>query len=234
MTVFRMYMDKDKETEWLNRMAQDGYAMVSFFCGFYKFVPCEKGEWQYQIDIGHGFFNVKKNYSEFMEEMDIEIVQSWGPWVIMRRKTRDCEFSLYSDIDSRTAQYKKILLMYKIAIVIEIMILIFDLYCAFKGIAWAWPCSCVIAAIVFAFINMIIRTKNTITDLEEQKGEPQMSARGRNISPAIPAGFLINAINLLSSNIPGITFPNPVRVVLLGFSVGLIIYGAAVTAIRHK
>ena len=47
MTRFHLYFDKDKETEWLNQMAEEGYAMDSFFAGFYTFSPCEKGEWQY-------------------------------------------------------------------------------------------------------------------------------------------------------------------------------------------
>ena len=45
MIRFRLYYDKDKETEWLNEMAADGWALKSFFAGFYKFEPCEKGEY---------------------------------------------------------------------------------------------------------------------------------------------------------------------------------------------
>ena len=44
MIRFRLYYDKDRETEWLNEMAADGWALKSFFAGFYKFEPCEKGE----------------------------------------------------------------------------------------------------------------------------------------------------------------------------------------------
>ena len=110
MKKFVMFYDKDKEVEWLNKMAQDGYAMTDFFAGLYTFEPCEKGEWQYQIDIGNGFFNVKKEYAEFMDEMGIEIVKCWGPWVVLRRKAAEGEFELFSDVDSRIAQYKKILI----------------------------------------------------------------------------------------------------------------------------
>ena len=58
MKKFALYFDTDKEMEWLNKMAQEGYAMVDFFAGLYTFEPCEKGEWQYQIDIGNGFFGI--------------------------------------------------------------------------------------------------------------------------------------------------------------------------------
>ena len=43
MVKFRLYYDKDKETEWLNQLSDGGYAMKSFFAGFYEFEPCEKG-----------------------------------------------------------------------------------------------------------------------------------------------------------------------------------------------
>ena len=41
MIRFRLYLDKDKETEWLNKMVSEGWALQSFFAGFYKFTPCE-------------------------------------------------------------------------------------------------------------------------------------------------------------------------------------------------
>ena len=44
MKKFVLYFDKDKETEWLNKMAQDGWAMTDFFAGVYTFEPCEKGD----------------------------------------------------------------------------------------------------------------------------------------------------------------------------------------------
>ena len=230
MIVFRLYFDKDKETEWLNRMADNGYAMVSFFAGFYNFVPCEKGEWQYQIDIGNGFFNVNKNYSEFMEDMGIEIVQAWGPWVIIRRKKQEGEFSLYTDVDSRIGQYQKILLMFKIVTGIELLCLVYSLYIASTGYAPAWGVLLLVAAVVIVFFNMIIRTKNTIAELKEKKGEGPDSSRGRPFSPAIPAGFLLNSVNLLASDY----IPNPVRMVLLGLSIALLLYGAIATAAKKN
>ena len=34
MIRFRLYFDKDAETKWLNEMAEQGWAMKSFFAGF--------------------------------------------------------------------------------------------------------------------------------------------------------------------------------------------------------
>lgn len=228
MKKFALYFDKDKEIEWLNQMALDGYAMTGFFAGVYTFEPCEKGEWQYQIDIGNGFFGVKKEYSDFMEEMGIEIVQCWGPWVILRRKAAEGEFELFSDVDSRIEQYKKILLMFKIVTGVELLVLIYEIYAGLEGVKLAWPFALLIAALICVFFNIIIRTKNILADLRERKGEPVERGWSGRVSPAVPAGFGLNAVNLLLSDY----IPNPGRVCLLVISLALILYGSAVTAKR--
>ena len=196
MIRFRLMLDKDKETQWLDQMADDGYALKSFFAGIYSFEPCEKGEWQYQIDIGKGFFSVNREYAQFMEEMGVEIVQAWGPWVILRRHRAEGEFQLYSDVDSRIENYKKILLLFKLVTVIEFLCLIFQVWAAVHN-ASNWPLVFLMAAIVCGFMNMIVRTKKIINRLYEQKGEMPPAYSTRRVSPLVPAGFLINAVNLL-------------------------------------
>ncbi len=229
MVKFRLYYDKDKETEWLNQMSDDGYAMKSFFAGFYEFEPCEKGEWRYQVDIGQGFGGVKSSYREFMEEMGVEVVQCWGPWVTLRKKAADGEFELYTDVDSQIGQYKKISLMFKIVLILELAGLFYELYLGTKnpvGFAFAM----ILAAFVVVFANMLIRTDRNIAELKERKGENVKRYSGRQISMLIPAGFLINSIALLGVD----HIPTAIRGVMLVIAVSLIIAGAVVTAIRRK
>jgi hypothetical protein len=229
MVKFRLYYDKDKETEWLNQMSDEGYAMKAFFAGFYKFESCEKGEWRYQIDIGQGFGRVNSSYREFMNEMGVEIVQCWGPWVTLRKKAADGEFELYTDVDSQIGQYKKIALMFKIVMIVELIGFFYELYLGLKypaGLAFAM----IIAAFVVVFANMFIRTKRIIADLEERKGENVKRYSGRQISPLIPAGFLVNAIALLGMD----HIPTEIRGVMLGIAIILLISGAIVTAIRRN
>ena len=94
MIKFKLYFDKDKETQWLNEMSQKGWAMTGFFAGFYRFEPCEKGKYTYQIDFGNEFFSVSDDYREFMSDSDIEIIQSWGFWVFLRKLSSEGELSL--------------------------------------------------------------------------------------------------------------------------------------------
>ena len=69
MIRFRLYFDKDPETEWLNQMASDGWALKGFFAGFYSFERCEKGEWIYQIDFGEHAYHVSDEYRELMTDL---------------------------------------------------------------------------------------------------------------------------------------------------------------------
>ena len=78
MIRFRLYYNKDTETEWLNKMAADGWALTGFFAGFYRFEACEKGEYTYQVDLGAQLFSVSSEYRDLMEELGVEIVTLWG------------------------------------------------------------------------------------------------------------------------------------------------------------
>ena len=165
-----------------------------------------------------------------MEEMGIEIVKCWGPWVVLRRRTQEGEFALYTDVDSQIEQYKKILMMFKIVTGFELLILIFEIYSGLTGIPSAWPCALIIGALACVFINMVVRTKNILAELYERKGDPACGTCSRSISPAVPAGLLLNSVNLLAADY----IPTPFRVVLLVAALGLIVYGSYETAEARK
>ena len=118
MTKFRLYLDKDKETTWINEMAAQGYALTGYCMGFYKFEESEPGKYTYQIDFGDKMFAVDENYREFMAENNIEIVSLWGYWIILRKLACDGEFELYTDVDSSIEHYTKILKMFKVVTII--------------------------------------------------------------------------------------------------------------------
>ena len=97
MIRFKLYYDKDKETVWLNQMSSEGWALKSFFAGFYKFEPCGIGEYIYQIDLGDTLYSVSDEYRELMGELGVEIVVLWGSWIILRKRAADGPFELYTD-----------------------------------------------------------------------------------------------------------------------------------------
>lgn len=108
MIKFRWYVDSQKEQEWLNEMSKQGWALKSFFLGFYKFEKSEPGEYIYQIDLLPEKVN-KQEYYDFMEETGTQVVCSWFYWVYLRKKASEGNFEMYSDKESLKEHYKKII-----------------------------------------------------------------------------------------------------------------------------
>lgn len=194
MIRFKLYLDKDAETNWLNEMSEKGWAFKSFFAGFYTFEKCEEGRYVYQIDFGEKLFKVSDEYREFMKEAGIEIVQTWGWWVILRKPASEGEFELYTDVESSIEHYSKIRRMFKIATVIEIICLWMEIMAATIGkVPYAVPAAFFIGAIMIGFIRIIIHTTNIINNLKERQTGIPVEKR-RNVPPILAAGMLLNGL----------------------------------------
>ena len=203
MIKFKLYFDKDKETQWLNEMSQKGWAMTGFFAGFYRFEPCEKGKYSYQIDFGNEFFSVSDDYREFMSDSDIEIIQSWGFWVFLRKLSSEGEFQLYTDVDSQIEHYKKIRNMFKAVTVIELICLFIELFSAsMTNSPLLWSFVLLILAIIIAFFNITNRTNDIIHELTERKTGIE-EPRSRSISIFLIIGLLLNScVLMMKDSIP--------------------------------
>ena len=203
MIKFKLYFDKDKETQWLNEMSQKGWAMTGFFAGFYRFEPCEKGKYSYQIDFGNEFFSVSDDYREFMSDSDIEIIQSWGFWVFLRKLSSEGEFQLYTDVDSQIEHYKKIRNMFKAVTVIELICLFIELFSAsMTNSPLLWSFVFLILAIIIAFFNITNRTNDIIHELTERKTGIE-EPRSRSISIFLIIGLLLNScVLMIKDSIP--------------------------------
>lgn len=202
MRKFKMFFDKDKETQWLNEMSAQGYALNGFFFGVYSFDKCEPGKYTYQIDITGGWFRVENAYREFMNEMDVEIVTLWGPWVILRKHAEDGPFEMYTDVESRIAHYEKIKKLFKMVTILEIFGLFLEILAALDGIAMGWFFACTIAALVVVFVRQIAKINDILIDLKSKIGENTegLVCRGRrNLSGFVSIGFLLNACGFLVS-----------------------------------
>lgn len=203
MIRFKFYFDKDKETRWLNDMSDQGWAMNGFFAGFYRFEPCEKGKYTYQIDFGNEFFSVSDDYREFMSDSDIEIIQSWGFWVFLRKLSSEGEFQLYTDVDSKIEHYKKIRNMFKAVTVIELICLFIELFSAsMTKSPLLWSFVFLILAIIIAFVNITFRTNDIIHELTERKTGIE-EPRSKSISIFLIIGLLLNScVLMMKDSIP--------------------------------
>ena len=236
MTKFRLYWDKDAETKWLNEMADEGFAMTGFFAGFYKFEKTEKGKWRYQVDFGEKFGGVTEDYREFMNEAGIEIVQNWGYWVILRKLASEGEFQLYTDVESSIEHYSKILTMFKVVFVIELICLFIEIFGALSGSEIGWVFACIVGAFTFGILNAAVKTKNKILELKARQSGIDPEKDERQFSPALMAGLLINSCALLMGNADSLSpiMTGPVKMVLQIFAIVLMVVGIVQTSSKCR
>lgn len=94
----------EKEEEWLNEMAMNGWVLESVGCCTYHFVRCQPGEYSVRLEM-HPY---DEAYLSFMQETGAEYVGRMMMWIYFRKKTADGPFDLFSDIDSRIGHLDKI------------------------------------------------------------------------------------------------------------------------------
>ena len=94
----------EKEENWLNEMALNGWVLeIVGFCT-YHFVRREPEEYTVRLEMRP----YDESYVQFMEETGAEFVGRMMMWIYFRKKTADGPFDLFSDIDSRISHLDKI------------------------------------------------------------------------------------------------------------------------------
>ena len=222
MKKFALYFDKDKETTWLNKMAAQGYALTNFFAGTYTFEECTPGKYTYQIDFSDKLFSISEDYREFMRDNDIEIVQTWGFWVFLRKRNADGPFYLYTDIDSSIEHYTKIRNMFKGVSILMIIGFFIECYCAYYAPICIFFVF-IIGALMLTIMKIAIKTNQIINDLKEEKGEPVKNASAS--SPALALGLILNGITfLLPESFLAIKIPLQLcAIVMIGYGVAKVL-----------
>ena len=96
--------DFDKEEQWLNSMAQQGWGLDRVgFCR-YEFVRCEPGEYIVRLEMREH----DEGYLSFMSDTGAEYVGRVVKWIYFRRKAEFGPFDIFSDLDSRLEHLKRI------------------------------------------------------------------------------------------------------------------------------
>ena len=98
-TVHRWWWawDFEKEEQWLNTMAQEGWLLDGVGFCTYHFIPCTPGEYTVRLEV----HSLDDAYIRFMEETGAEYVGRMVQWVFFRKKAQYGEFDIFSDLDSR-------------------------------------------------------------------------------------------------------------------------------------
>lgn len=170
MKKVRLYLDKDEEQVWIQEMANKGWALKSFCLGVYTFEPCEAGEYIYQIDLLDNWTGNKENFADFMNEMNVEVVAQWYRWIFLRKRAEDGDFEMYTDIESKIEQYKRIKKFLTIGLVIEMICFLVELSAAIGvGGLGSWGITALIGMIVLGLLRVVWKCQWKIEQLQQGK-----------------------------------------------------------------
>ena len=171
MKKFRLYYDTEKEIDWLNEMSDQGWKLTGFCLGVYTFEACEKGKYRYQEDMTQSFGKVSADYRNFMEDAGIEIVQVWGPWVILCKEADAGEFELFTDYESRLAHQQKMLKLFKICTILELICFFILMPGVAEGVTASIVGAAIVGVFIVAFAKMTLTIKLRINRLKAENGE---------------------------------------------------------------
>lgn len=121
MLRFKFTFDKNKVVPWLNDMSAKGWAATRQIGPFFFFDQCTPDEYRYEADVSDRPFRVSEAYRALLGDFKIDVVNVWGPWVLLRKKAVDGPFELYTDVPSRIAQHSRILRFFKCMCLLEVM-----------------------------------------------------------------------------------------------------------------
>ena len=123
--------EMEKEEQWLNEMAGNGWALDDIGFCVYHFVRCEPGEYTIRLEM-HGW---DEAYVDFVCETGAEYVGRMAQYIYFRKKAALGSFELFSDIDSRIQHLDRI---GKMLFVIGLANLAIGLANSFQNIHLGW------------------------------------------------------------------------------------------------
>ncbi len=232
MVKYKATYSKDKETKWLNQMADEGWAMTGFFAGFYKFEKCEPKKWRYEIDFCEKSGYVSNDYREFMSEAGIEIVQCWGRWVFLRKNASEGDFKLYTDVESALNHYQQMQKQLMIVALIDIFALLINIYSVFNGNIFGLPCIFLISAFTTLILSAMFSNKNTIDELKSRQTGSKAHQNLGPVSPVLAVGLLFNSAVLVVNNSNSVS--EPIEIALQIIAIILILTGIFKTVVLQR
>ena len=127
--------DFDKEEEWLENMARNGWVLDGVAFCTYHFIKTEPGEYSVRLQY-LPIAEENTDYTNLLEESGAERVGRMVQWVYYRKKTADGPFQLFSDLDSRITHLDKIAKLMLIIAVANLLIGVVNSFNPTMRIGW--------------------------------------------------------------------------------------------------
>lgn len=107
---WRLFINFEKEEQWLNKMAAKGLNVISFKFGRYTFEEGPPGEYIYRLELlkGEPKSEQVQHYLLTMEDYGVECVAIYNNWAFFRKNATDGPFEIYSDFESKVDHYKRV------------------------------------------------------------------------------------------------------------------------------
>ncbi len=215
MKKFKLIFDKNAEIPWLNRMAEEGWNLKKFGYGLYEFEPCAPGEFVYETDLKDRLTHVSSEYRNILESQGIELIPSGGFWFMVRRRKADGPLELYTDYESRLAQYKRIRRMFKGGTLIELIVALAEAWGFAETGSWFLLAVAGLLSILGLVLMNEVRRLNTEIAAMENRPDEQTSRMTVGFGMFVMAcGFLIRE-----------SIPHPAYIVLMLVGIAIALYG---------
>ena len=104
-----------------------------------------------------------------MSEMDVEVVSQWYRWVFLRKRAENGPFEMYTDIESKIEQYKRIKGFLTAGLVIELICFLQELNVAIKLREFEiWAATALIGMLVLGLLRVVWKCQWKIKQLKQE------------------------------------------------------------------
>ncbi|MCM1256777.1 MAG: DUF2812 domain-containing protein [Roseburia sp.] len=114
----------DREEQWLNEMAMDGWALYDVGFCVYRFEKSKPSEYTIRLEMHRH----DSAYLEFMEETGAEYIGRCAQWMFFRKKSSLGQFDIFSDIDSRIRHLNNIINLFRFIAIACIFVGLTNIY----------------------------------------------------------------------------------------------------------
>lgn len=170
---YRYYMDYEKEEQWVNDMALQGWHLKQFKFIRFTFVKGEPGAYIYRNELLKGLASKEEyDYMEFLKESGIEVINKSGVWAYFRKKSSDGPFEIYTDTASKVLYLNRILSLFIFLFLINLLAGISNLILSRNGSDYGLISSTIgLWGVAVAFIILIptIKVYRRKKELKEQQ-----------------------------------------------------------------
>ncbi|HLQ70598.1 MAG TPA: DUF2812 domain-containing protein [Bacillota bacterium] len=130
LNKWKIFIDYQREEEWINEMARKGYHFKEYTFCRYTFEKDEPGKYEYRMELLEELPNTpdSKGYIDFMEENGIECVDTFIRWAYFRKETTDEPFEIYSDYTSRMSHMKRVIAIILAVSIANLFLAIFNTF----------------------------------------------------------------------------------------------------------